>query len=60
MKSYKCSETEVHQLLAKVLRNPPAKIQRKKKQANDREREEDEEDETGSRCDNEESLTDIE
>ena len=30
MESYKCSETEVHRVLAKVLRNTPAKIQRKK------------------------------
>ena len=30
MKSYKCSKTEVHRVFAKVLRNAPAKIQRKK------------------------------
>ena len=59
MKSYKCSETEVHWLLAKALRNPPAKIQRKKK-TNDRAREEDEEGESGSRCGNKEDLTDVE
>ena len=53
MKSYKCSKTEVHRVFAKVLRNAPAKIQRKKNK-------EDEESETGSRCDFEENLTDIE
>ena len=50
---YKCSKTEVHRVFAKVLRNAPAKIQRKKNK-------EDEESETGSRCDFEENLTDIE
>ena len=30
MKSYKCSKTEVHRLLAKGLRNSTAKVQRKK------------------------------
>ena len=30
MKSYECSKTEVHRVLAKGLRNAPAKIQRKK------------------------------
>ena len=30
MKSFKCSKTEVHQVLAKVSRNAPAKIQGKK------------------------------
>ena len=30
LKSYKCSKTEVHWVLLKVLRNAPAKIQRKK------------------------------
>ena len=30
MKSYKCSKTEVHRVLANFLRNAPAKIQRKK------------------------------
>ena len=59
MKSYKCSKTEVHQVLTKGLRNTPAKIKRKK--GNDRDREEEDEDgETGIRCDNEEILTDIE
>ena len=53
MKSYKCSKTEVHRVFAKVLRNAPAKIQRKKTK-------EDEEGETGGRCDYEENLTDIE
>ena len=55
MKSYKCSETEVHRVLAKVLRNTLAKIQRKKKNDRDSE-EEDEEGQTGSRCDDEESV----
>ena len=32
MKSYKCNKTEVHRVLAKVLRNAAAKIQRKTKQ----------------------------
>ena len=53
MKSYKCSKTEVHWVFAKVLRNAPAKIQRKKSK-------EDEEEETGGCCDYEENLTDIE
>ena len=53
MKSYKCSKREVHRVFAKVLRNAPAKIQRKKKK-------EDEEGETGGRCDHEENLTGIE
>ena len=53
MKSYECSKTEVHRVLAKGLRNAPAKIQRKKNK-------EDGESETGSRCDFEENLTDIE
>ena len=58
MKSYKCSKTEVHRVLANVLRNEPAKIQRKR--TNDRGREEDgEEGETLSRCDYEKNLTDI-
>ena len=30
MKSCKCNKTEVHRVLAKDLRNPPAKIQRKR------------------------------
>ena len=30
MKSYKCSKTEVHRVFAKVLRNAPAKVGRKK------------------------------
>ena len=33
MKSYKWSKAELHQVLTNVLRNKPAKIQRKKKQA---------------------------
>ena len=53
MKSYKCSKTEVHRFFAKVLRNAAAKIQRKKNK-------EDEKGETGSRCDYQENLTDIE
>ena len=53
MKSYKCSKTEVHRVFAKVLRNAPAKIQRKKNK-------EYEEGETGSRCNYEENLADIE
>ena len=53
MKSYKCSKREVHRVFAKVLRNAPAKIQRKKNK-------EYEEGETGSRCDYEENLADIE
>ena len=53
MKSYKCSKREVHRVFAKVLRNAPAKIQRKKTK-------EDKEGETGGRCDYEENLTDIE
>ena len=52
MKSYKCSKTEVHRVLAKVLRNTPSKILKKTK--------EDEGGETGSRCDYEENLADIE
>ena len=31
MKPYKCSKTEVHRVLAKVLRNAPAKNPKKKK-----------------------------
>ena len=50
MKSYKRSKTEVHRVFVKVLRNAPAKIQRKKNK-------EDEEGETGGRCDYEENLT---
>ena len=50
---YKCSKTEVHRVFAKVLRNAPAKIQRKKNK-------EYEEGETGSRCNYEENLADIE
>ena len=53
MKSYKRSKTEVQRVFAKVLRNTPAKIQRKKPK-------EDEEGKTGGRCDYEENLTDIE
>ena len=53
MKLYKCSKTEVHRVFTKVLRNAPAKIQRKKSK-------EDEEGDTGGRCDYEENLTDIE
>ena len=53
MKSNKCSKTEVHLIFAKVLRNAPAKIQRKKNK-------EDQEGETGGRCDYEENLIDIE
>ena len=30
MKSHKCSKTEVHRVLAKVLRNTPSKILQKK------------------------------
>ena len=30
MKSYKCSKVKMHRVLAKVLRNAPEKIQRKK------------------------------
>ena len=52
MKSCKCSKTEVHQVLAKVSRNAPAKIQGKKTEC--------EESETGSRFDDKENLTDIE
>ena len=53
MKSCKCSKAEVHRIFAKVLRNAPAKIQRKKNK-------EGEEGETGGRCDYEKSFTDIE
>ena len=52
MKSHKCGKTEVHRVLVKVLKDAPAKIQRKKK--------EDQEGKTGSRCNNEENLADIE
>ena len=52
MKSCKCSKTEVQRVLAKVLKNAPAKIKRK-------ENTEDEESETWSRCDDEENLTDM-
>ena len=53
MKSYKCSKNEMHRVFAKVLRNAPAKIQRKNPK-------EDREGETRGRCDYEENLTDIE
>ena len=43
----------MHRVFAKVLRNAPAKMQRKKSKEN-------EEGETGSRCQDEENLTDIE
>ena len=59
MRLYKCSETEVHRVLAKVLRNAPAKMQRKKKQTIATE-EEGKKSKTGNRCDDEENLTDIE
>ena len=59
MKSLKCSKAEVDWALANVLRNAPAKIQRKK--INDAGRQEDDEEgETGSLCDNRENLTGIE
>ena len=46
-------QNKLHRILTKVLRNSPAKIQRKKNK-------EDDEGETGSRCDYEENLTNIE
>ena len=60
MKSYKCSKAKVHWALANVLRNAPAKIQRKKTNATGREEEDDEEGETGSCRDNRENLTSVE
>ena len=59
MKSYKCSKAEVHRVLANVLRNAPAKIQRKKTNDRSREEEDGEESETESRHDDEENLTDL-
>ena len=53
MTPHKYSKTEMHRVLAKVLRNAAAKIQRKKNK-------EDEEGETASHCYDEENLTDIE
>ena len=53
MTSHKYSKAEMHRVLAKVLRNAAAKIQRKKNK-------EDEEGETASHCYDEENLTDIE
>ena len=58
MKSYKCSKAEMHRVLAKVLRNAPVKIQRKKTNDRGREEEDDEESETGSRRDDEKNLAD--
>ena len=59
MKSYKCSKAEVQRVLANVLRNAPAKIQRKKTNDRGREEKDDEESKTGSRRDDEENLIDL-
>ena len=59
MKSYKCSKAEVHRVLANVLRNAPAKIQRKKTNNRGREEEDGEEREAGSRRDDEENLAEL-
>ena len=59
MKSYKCSKAEVQRVLANVLRNAPAKIQRKKTNDRGREEKDGKESKTGSRRDDEENLIDL-